>query len=197
MTMTPLPLGILRTTFVDEPRVVAGMPDLYKYIDSTLRPTWFYLSASPYNLYTFLRDFRDAHYPLGTLILRDMSWMTLGGILRSLTVQTQTYKVSRLEKIHRWLPKRRVICIGDSTQTDAETYGEMYRKHTRDGENGGSWIKAIFIRKVYGIAELDRTDKNDDQRFEHAFRGVPREVWRTFTDANELYQAIDALAATA
>lgn len=193
VTMTPDPLGILKTTFVDRPEPVAGMPELYAHINRTIRPTWFYLTASPYNLYTFLRDFRNAYYPLGTLILRDASWMTLGGILRSLTVRTQEYKVSRLEKIQRWFPQRRVICIGDSTQTDPETYGEMYRKHTADGEAGGSWIRAIFIRKVFDIAQLDRTDKNSDERFEKAFRDVPKDVWRTFADPNELYEAIDAL----
>jgi phosphatidate phosphatase APP1 len=29
-----------------------------------------------------------------------------------------------MRKIQSWLPQRRVICIGDSTQSDPEAYGE-------------------------------------------------------------------------
>ncbi|KAI9826964.1 MAG: hypothetical protein M1826_006540 [Phylliscum demangeonii] len=187
LTMTSAPLGILRTTFIDKPQPIAGMPKLYGYIDSALsHPAWFYLSASPYNLYRFLHAFRRDYYPQGTIILRDASWKTLGGFLTSLTLGTQDYKVSRMQKIHRWLPDRRFLCIGDSTQTDPESYGEMYRRHP-------GWIRQIFIRKVLDVAEINCTDKNKDDRFEKAFRGVPRSVWRTFEDPVELYAAVEAL----
>lgn len=102
------------------------MPELYQHVNSTIRPTWFYLSASPYNLYPFLRTFLRGFYPQGTIILRDASWMDLAGFLASLTQGTQAYKVGRMEKVHRWLPKRKLLCVGDSTQTDPEAYGEMY-----------------------------------------------------------------------
>lgn len=103
------------------------MPELYRHIHSLITPTssWFYLSASPYNLYPFLREFRQAHYPHGTIILRDSSWMTVRGLLTTLTLGTEAYKVDRMEKIRSWLPERKMICVGDSTQTDPEAYGEM------------------------------------------------------------------------
>ena len=135
--------------------------------------------------------------------------MTLGGLLTSMTVGTQAYKVSRLKKIHRWFPDRKTICIGDSTQSDPETYGEMYRNHpgkfhrpnhhhggNQGPDNGGSWIQRIFIRKVLNVPELDRANKNSDQRFQDAFRDVPRHVWRTFEDPRDLYAAIQELVAT-
>lgn len=102
------------------------MPELYARIRQLLTPSapFFYLSASPYNLYPFLRNFRDAHFPHGQLILRDSSWMTLSGLLSSLTLGTEKYKVDRIKKIHRWLPRRSMICIGDSTQSDPEAYGK-------------------------------------------------------------------------
>ncbi|KAI9790094.1 MAG: hypothetical protein M1816_005564 [Peltula sp. TS41687] len=188
ITMTSSPLGILRTTFIDIPQPISTMPELYEHINRRLRsPAWFYLSASPYNLYTFLHNFITTHYPAGTIILRDASWMTLGGFLSSLTVGTQDYKTSRIEKIQRWFPQRKFLCIGDSTQTDPESYGEMYRKF------GGGWIKGIFIRKVLDVAEINKTDKNTDERFEKAFKGVPRDVWRTFVDPKELWEDIDRL----
>lgn len=128
ITLTSDPTGILRSTFVDPPKVVPGMPELYASIVSSLPKDspWFYLSASPYNLYPFLREFRDdAKFPAGTMILRDSSWRTVSGLLTALTVGTEEYKADRMKKIHGWLPKRKMIVFGDSTQSDPEAYGEM------------------------------------------------------------------------
>jgi phosphatidate phosphatase APP1 len=103
------------------------MPELYAQIKSMMGPAspFFYLSASPYNLYSFLHDFRNEFYPPGTIILRDTSWKTISGLLSNLTLGTQEYKADRMRKIHSWLPKRKMICFGDSTQSDPEAYGEM------------------------------------------------------------------------
>lgn len=189
VTLTSQSLGILRSTFIDEPRPVLGMPELYAHIKSALNPAWYYLSASPYNLYPFLRSFLHAHYPLGPIILRDASWQDLGGFLASLTQGTEAYKSSRMDKIHGWLPQRKVLCVGDSTQSDPEAYGDIARKYK-------GWVKAVFIRKVTDVAEMKDSDKNKQERFEKAFEGVPREVWRIFEDPKELYEAVDALKGT-
>lgn len=116
--------------------------------------------------------------------------MNLGGFLANLTQGTQAYKVDRMEKIYEWFPKRNFLCIGDSTQSDPEAYGEMYRKHPK-------WISAIYIRKVTGVAEMDESEKNLPERFEKAFEGVPRNVWHVFENAEELYAKVDALVAAA
>jgi phosphatidate phosphatase APP1 len=145
------------------------MPELYARIQELLTPSapFFYLSASPYNLYPFLRGFRDAHFPHGQLILRDSSWMTLSGLLSSLTLGTEKYKIDRIKKIQRWLPRRKMICIGDSTQSDPEAYGEGIRAFP-------GWIKLVLIRKVTDIAAIGIEAKNEPKRFEEAFAGVPR-----------------------
>lgn len=117
------------------------MPQFYSHLLSFLNPTWFYLSASPYNLYPFLRSFIRENYPSGTILLREASWMDLGGFLASLTQGTEAYKRERMEMLHRMLPRRKVICIGDSTQSDPEAYGDICRKYP-------GWVKAVFIRKV-------------------------------------------------
>ncbi|MCJ1391674.1 hypothetical protein MMC18_004539 [Xylographa bjoerkii] len=186
ITMTMSPIGILRSTFVSTPTPITGMPELYKHINSLLSPSWFYLSASPYNLYTFLRPFLHQYYPKGTVILRDASWMDLSGFLESLTQGTEDYKASRMDKIHNWLPQRKILCVGDSTQSDPEAYGDMYRKHP-------GWVKAIFIRKVVAVKEMQKTDKNDPARFEKAFKDVPKDVWKLFEDPSELYAAVGSL----
>jgi len=186
-TLTSSPLGILKTTFADEPEPIPGMPQLYGHIKQKLgNPPFWYLSASPYNLYPFLRAFREAYYPPGTLILREASWMNLAGFLTNLTQGTEGYKVDRMEKVYGWFPKRKFICIGDSTQADPEAYGEMYRRQPK-------WIGAIYIRKVTGVAEMDESKKNSPERFEEAFKGVPKSVWYVFSDPSELYAKIDGL----
>ena len=39
-------------------------------------------------------------------------------------------------------------------------------------------------------------EKNSPERFEKAFKDVPKDVWQVFEDPNELYAAVDALKAT-
>ena len=189
ITMTPSPIGILQSTFVDDPTPIKGMPELYQQINSALNPAWFFLSASPYNLYPFLRNFLHTHYPRGPIILREASWMDLGGFLTSLTQGTEAYKTSRIERIHRNLPKRKVICVGDSTQSDPEAYGNVCRKYP-------GWVKKVFIRRVEDVAEMKETDKNSAERFEKAFKGVEREVWQTFERPEELREAVEKLKGT-
>lgn len=186
--MTPSPLGVLHSTFiVEDPNPVPGMPALYAHLAATLHaPPFFYLSASPYNLYPFLRQFREKHFPLGTIILRDASWQNLGGLIASLNEGTREYKVDRMIKIHSWFPHRRMICIGDSTQKDPESYGEIARKFP-------GWVHAIFIRKVTGIAEMDEQHKNSDARFETAFKGLCRSLWHVFTEPDEIAERVQEL----
>ncbi|KAF7554189.1 hypothetical protein G7046_g6887 [Stylonectria norvegica] len=185
VTLTSDPLGILRSTFVDEPTPIPGMPELYSEIKSFLPSDtpWFYLSASPYNLYPFLREFRNKYYPPGTMILRDSSWRTIAGLLSALTMGTEEYKVDRGKKVHSWLPKRKMILIGDSTQSDPEAYGELYR--TLPG-----WVGIILIRKATDVAAFGIDEKNQPERFEKAFKGVPRDVWHVFEDPNECRQIV-------
>jgi Uncharacterized conserved protein len=152
-----------------EPTPVDGMPELYTYLRNLLPPSapFFYLSASPYNLYPLLRDFRDKYFPYGQLILRDTSWTTVSGLLETLTVGTETFKVNRIKKIRQWFPRRKIICIGDSTQSDPEAYGVISRLFP-------GWIRLILIRRVTGIAAAGLEEKNAPERFERAFASLPR-----------------------
>ncbi len=147
---------------------------------------FFYLSASPYNLYPFLHGFRTAHYPPGALVLRDATLMSVSGLLSTLTLGTQAYKVDRMHKIHGWLPRMRFVCVGDSTQSDPEAYGEIYRTFP-------GWVGLILIRKVTDIAAVGIAEKNAPQRFEQAFQGVPRSTWHVFEDPSECYALVDEL----
>ncbi|KAK3065378.1 hypothetical protein LTS18_011901 [Coniosporium uncinatum] len=186
-TLTPSPLGILQQTFAEPFSPISGMPEAYQKIQAQLNnPPFWYLSASPYNLYPFLKEFRDRYYPPGPLFLREASWWNLAGFLGSLTKGTQAYKVSEMEKIHKNFPKRTFLCIGDSTQSDPESYGEIARKYP-------DWVGHIFIRKVTGVEPMDEMKKNAPERFERAFRDIDRAKWTVFEDPAELEEKIKTL----
>lgn len=189
ITQTSTPIGILETTFASVPKTTEGLPEFYKILDDQFqKPAFFYLSASPYNLYPFLHKFINENYPHGTIILRDSSWMYFGGLLQSLTQGVQAYKTDRMRKIHSWLPKRKFICIGDSTQADPESYAQMYREFP-------GWIKAIYIRKVVDIPHMEA--KNKDERFVEAFKDVPDHVWKVFLKPADLADHLKHVAGQA
>ena|SRR5271170_7563749 len=185
---------LLRHTFIDKHGTpVAGMPELYQSLTTRLsNPTFLYLSAGPWQLYRFVHQFVRTNYPLGEVILRDMSYVELSSFLETLTIGTQEYKEDELQKIHRWLPNKQFICIGDSTQTDPEAYAATYLSLflmmlTSSYKRFPGWIKAIFIRVVEGVdVRIEKTRLNTPERFATAFDGVPRDVWRTFKDPSEL-----------
>ncbi|KAH0105113.1 hypothetical protein KCU66_g14114, partial [Aureobasidium melanogenum] len=191
ITGTLSPIAVLKSTFIDAPTPVSGMPQLYADLLKLFNdPIFFYLSGSPYNLYPFLREFRQEHFPDGTMILRDASWQNLGGLISSLSVNVQEYKVDRLEKMHTWFPRRQFICIGDSTQKDPESYGEIARRYP-------GWVKAIYIRRVpdeNGIQGALNPDRNSAKRFDTAFKGLDSKMWLVFDEADEVRKNVQLLA---
>lgn len=190
-------IKLLKHTFVDMPTAIQGMPDLYKGLREALSTAshpapFMYLSASPYNLYPFLRGFvQEAGFPGGTIILRDMSWMDMESFVMSLTKGTQEYKTDRMRKIFSWLPRTNWVCIGDSTQTDPEAYAEFYEYCQKEGLGGR--VARIWIHKVVGVNPSKEKELNDPQRFEKAFAKVPKNIWKTFENAQELYSEFEAL----
>jgi hypothetical protein len=189
VTRTSNPTGILKTTFADEPQTIRGMPEFYKYLGEHFEnPAFFYLSASPYNLYPFLHQFINDKYVPGTIILRDASWMYLSGLLQNLTQGVKPYKVDRMKKINSWLPKRKMICVGDSTQMDPESYAEIYKTYP-------GWIHAIYIRKVVDAPHME--EKNKEERFTKAFEGVDARVWKVFENPIELADHVKHLTGEA
>jgi len=174
---------LLRHTFALQPEAVAGTPALYGLLDRALRPAWFYLSASPYNLYPTLSAFVHAHYPQGQLLLREMTFQELESFVRSLTVGTQQYKESELARLLGHLPARKWVFVGDSTQKDPESYAATYRRHPHA-------VKHIWIRIVEGVNLAEERALNSDDRFASAFRDVPTDVWRTYRHPAELQELV-------
>lgn len=109
--------------------------------------------------------------------------MSIPGLLSNLTLGTRAYKVGRMHKINSWLPRRKMICIGDSTQSDPEAYGDVFRAFP-------GWVRVILIRKVTDIAAVGIAAKNEPERFEKAFEGVPKRFWHVFENPAECYNII-------
>lgn len=166
------------------------MPAAYSRLSATLKnPPFFYLSASPYNLYPLLSNFINQHYPRGQLLLREMSWQELSSFIATLTLGTQAYKEHELEILLKNFPKRKWVFVGDSTQTDPEAYAATYRKFP-------DRIGRIWIRVVKGVNEQDEKTLNGSARFEKAFKGVPESVWGLFEDPEVLANEVEVFAAT-
>ncbi|KAF8250765.1 hypothetical protein K440DRAFT_540975 [Wilcoxina mikolae CBS 423.85] len=179
-------IALLRYTFALEPQSVDEMPRLYSHLDRVLKPAWYYLSASPYNLYPMLRSFIGDNFPQGQLLLREMSWQELESFVVSLTVGTQKYKEKELERLVTFLPERKWVLIGDSTQKDPEAYATAYKRNPEK-------VRRIWIRVVEGVNRMEEGRLNSDERFATAFKGVPREVWRTFKHAGELEELVSEI----
>ena len=61
-------LKLLHNTFtMPELQLMSSFPEFYKELKEALNPYFFYLSASPYNLYPFLHLFIQKYYPFGQL----------------------------------------------------------------------------------------------------------------------------------
>jgi len=102
---------------------------------------------------------------------------------------TESYKTDEGTKVMgTWLTKRNFICIGDSTQSDPETYSNLYRKYP-------DRVKHIWIRVVTGVDLEEEKKKNAKERFEKAFKDVPANIWRLFTKAEELNEELDKIQA--
>lgn len=54
-------------------------------------------------------------------------------------------------------------------------------------------VKAIFIRRVQGVNEAKEKDLNKPSRFEKAFEGISKDVWKVFDNPKEVDESINAL----
>ena len=108
-----------------------GAADLYQDLSAGLNPV-FYVSSSPWNLYSFLIGFlRHRDFPLGPLLLRDL----IG------TREGRARKHERITEVLELHPHLRFVLIGDSGEHDPEVYADIVRAHP-------GRILAVYIREV-------------------------------------------------
>jgi len=106
-----------------------------KRVPATRRP-FFYVSSSPWNLFSYLVAFQRAKgLPLGPLLLRDWGFdrATFGSGSHGL------HKSASIDTILALYPELRFALIGDDTQGDLPAYADAI------GRNPGR-VAAVFIR---------------------------------------------------
>ena len=137
-----------------------------RYVPATRRP-FFYVSSSPWNLFSYLVAFQRAKaLPLGPLLLRDwgLNRDTFGSSSHG------SHKVDAIRQILRTFPDMRFALIGDDTQGDLPAFSQVA------GEFPGR-IPAIFLRKAAGEA-FTPEEADAQARIEAA--GIPLWIGETF-----------------
>lgn len=115
---------------------IAGMAEVYQHLKKEYLANFFYISKSPYNLYTYIVDFLEYNkYPLGSIILRDFGWHLLS------KKKSFGEKYEALNQLYKQFPTKKFILVGDAAESDADIYAHLAKKHS--GQTIG-----IFIRKV-------------------------------------------------
>ncbi len=96
----------------------------------------FYVSNSPWNLYTVLLEFLNLQrIPLGPLLLRDF------GDHVFFSKEPDSHKKSNIKMILESFPHLPFVLIGDSGERDPEIYRDVIKEHP-------DRIRAIYIRSI-------------------------------------------------
>ncbi|KAL2811568.1 hypothetical protein BJX63DRAFT_398795 [Aspergillus granulosus] len=152
------------------------MPALYSTLTDLIDPAWIYLTGSPWQLYGMLHDFIHTEFSssTGPILMKNLTYTGVEGLLEFLAEGTSLeYKAGRIDDIHAWYPGKTYIGIGDSSATDPEAYAYAYRKY------GPEWMKCIWVHLV-------EEGNNTDARWEEAFKGIPKSVYKLYSDPEEL-----------
>lgn len=109
----------------------------------------FYVSSSPWNLYSPLTEFLRIHnIPLGALFLKDFGNQTVFS-----ASDHASHKLKSIETILDTYPHLPFVLIGDSGERDPEIYREVVRKYPVR-------IRAVYIRSIdtesERVAAIDR-----------------------------------------
>ena len=114
-----------------------AVPGPGEHFPATHHP-FFYVSSSPWNLFSYLVAFMKARdLPVGPIHLRDwgLNRDTLGSSSHG------EHKLAQIESIIGFYPSMRFALIGDDTQADLVAFSKV-------AENHPDRVAAIFIRKA-------------------------------------------------
>jgi len=116
-------------------------PDAVTFLDALTaqgRNPIFYVSSSPWNLYTFLQDiFARAGLPMGPMFLRDLGLSET----KFITGGHGNHKGASIDAILAASPDLPAILIGDSGQKDAAIYADVIARHPNR-------IAAVVLRQA-------------------------------------------------
>jgi hypothetical protein len=167
--------AMLRNTFLTPFQAVDGMAGVYRSWAEKARPQFFYVSASPWQLYQPLSAFiKDNRFPAGVFVLKNFRFKD--DDFFNLFQDPQKYKSTEIEKLIDQFPNREFVLVGDSGERDPEAYAALARKHPKQ-------VKRILIRNV--------TDEPAEaERYQAVFREIPAGLWRVFDKPAEIVEAL-------
>ena len=159
---------LLRNTFT---RPFSAVPQMAPLLQALAQrgAAFHYLSASPWQLYVPLEEFLSASgFPKGIFHLKEFRWAD--SRFFDLFNSPISYKTPILRELLAVFPRRHFLLLGDSGEKDPEIYADLSRQFPAHSIR-------ILIREV---AAAPMTQ----ERCESAFRSLPPETWRTFTDSD-------------
>jgi phosphatidate phosphatase APP1 len=167
----------LINTFSGDFKPVPGMAEIYRHWETQYNATFAYLTASPDQLYPFLREFFDREqFPSGSAHMRHFTWLDANFITFFMSSSYMAKKTETLEMFLQNTRNRKFVLLGDIFQKDPEIYAGVYAKYP-------DRIQRIFIRKY-------ADDNEGQQRLEALFKDMPREKWATFEQGADLPREI-------
>ncbi|CAF1035834.1 unnamed protein product [Adineta ricciae] len=153
------------------------MADMYRSWEKKYNATFAYLTASPDQLYPFLREFFEREgFPSGSAHMRHFTWLDANFIS---FFMSSNYMKRKTEILHMFLENTRhrlFVLIGDIFQKDPDIYASIYAQYPNR-------IAKIFIRKY-------RDDLDGQQRLETVFENIPKAKWKTFETGSDLPQDV-------
>ncbi|CAF1024282.1 unnamed protein product [Rotaria sordida] len=163
----------LINTFSGDFKAVEGMAEIYRHWEKQYNATFAYLTASPDQLYPFLREFFDREqFPIGSAHMRHFTWLDKNFITFFMSSSYMSKKTETLEMFLKNTLNRRFVLLGDVFQKDPDIYAGIYGQYP-------DRIEKIFIRKY-------DNDVVGQERLETVFKDVPRHKWATFEKGSDL-----------
>lgn len=167
----------LINTFSGEFKAVPGMSEIYRQWERQYNATFAYLTASPDQLYPFLRAFFDREqFPAGSAHMRHYTWFDKNFIEFFVSANYIKSKTDTLQMFLDNTRNRKFVLLGDVFQKDPDIYANVYAQYPER-------IAKIFIRKY-------ADDASGQERLETVFKDIPREKWATFESGADLPRSI-------
>jgi phosphatidate phosphatase APP1 len=163
--------AMLANTFLRPYEAIPGMGPLFTtWAKQDPTSVFFYLSASPWQLFSPLSAFlKAAGFPDGLLYLKRFRWKDRSFF--SLFESPEDYKGPILKQLVEQFPTGKFTLLGDTTEKDPEIYVAFARAHP-------DRVEHIYIR--------DTGPGEQTARLSQAFAGLPAPLWSRFQNGTDL-----------
>jgi len=161
----------LKSTFLEPFQAVPGMAQVYQNWATNDGAQFYYVSASPWQLFLPLTDFLKSNgFPAGVFCLKE--FRVTDRTRFSIFENPQKYKPGVIEPLFKTFSERKFVLVGDSGERDPEVYGDLARRFP-------GRVAHIFIRDVTG-------DAVQSPRYQQAFHDLPAGLWTVFHEPSEI-----------